>query len=29
MYNNEKELKYLLWDISGYLKVSFLKNGSQ
>ena len=29
MWNNEKELKVILWDTVVYLKLSFLKNSSQ
>ena len=29
MWNNEKELRVILWDIVVYLKLSFLKNSSQ
>ena len=28
MYNNESELKDLLWDIAVYLKLSYFKNSS-
>ena len=29
MQNNGKELQDLLWDVTVYLKLSFLKNNSQ